>query len=373
VKWNRICTPLHSGGLGVHNLTQFNQALLGKWLWRYGREREALWRLVIDAKFGSLKGGWCSIEVSGSYGVGVWKYIRKGWEKFCNYVRFVVGDGSYISFWHDRWCGERSLKHCFPVLYSLVRNKAVMVVDNLAVHNGNIHWNVLFTRQLQDWEMEMVLSFFERLYSTPIRQGEGDKLVWNLSTRSYFEVRSYYEALSRKDGPSFPWKNIWCAKAPTRVAFFVWSAALGKILTHDNLRKRNIVVIEWCCMCKKKGESIDHLLLHCDTARELWSFMFSLFGIEWVMPQSVLDLLTTWGAFRGHGLAKNVWRLVPHCVLWSIWRERNARLFEDVETVMVVLRKRLLNTLYLWIAPHLCHLGVSTYVDFLNLLVVPPV
>jgi hypothetical protein len=41
-------------------------------------------------------------------------------------------------------------------------------VDNLAVHNGNIHWNVLFTRQLQDWEMEMVLSFFERLYSTSI-------------------------------------------------------------------------------------------------------------------------------------------------------------------------------------------------------------
>jgi hypothetical protein len=168
VKWNRICTPLHSGGLGVHNLIQFNQALMGKWLWRYGREREALWRLVIDAKFGSLNGGWCSIEVSGSYGVGVWKYIRKGWEKFCNSVRFAVGDGSHISFWHDWWCGERSLKHCYPILYSIVRNKAAMVVDNLAVHNGNIHWNVLFTRQLQDWEMEMVLSFFERLYSTSI-------------------------------------------------------------------------------------------------------------------------------------------------------------------------------------------------------------
>jgi hypothetical protein len=52
---------------------------------------------------------------------------------------FVVGDGSHISFWHDWWCGERSLKHCYPVLYSIVRNKAAMVVDNLAVHNGNIH------------------------------------------------------------------------------------------------------------------------------------------------------------------------------------------------------------------------------------------
>jgi len=86
--------------------------------------------------------------------------------------------------------------------------------------------------------------------------------------------------------------------------------------------------------------------------------MFSLFGVEWVMPQTVLDLLTTWGASFGHGLAKKAWRLVPHYVLWSIWRERNARLFEDVETVMVVLRKCVLNTLFLWLVSSLCHLGV---------------
>jgi len=58
--------------------------------------------------------------------------------------------------------------------------------------------------------------------------------------------------------------------------------------------------------------------------------------------------------------------------LWSIWRERNARLFEDVETVMVVLRKCVLNTLFFWLASSLCHLGVFTFVDFLNLLPVPP-
>jgi hypothetical protein len=51
---------------------------------------------------------------------------------------------------------------------------------------------------------------------------------------------------------------------PWRLAFFVWFAALGKILTLDNLRTRNVVVVEWCCMCKKSGESIDHLLIHCE-------------------------------------------------------------------------------------------------------------
>jgi hypothetical protein len=32
---------------------------------------------------------------------------------------------------------------------------------------------------------------------------------------------------------------------PTRVAFFIWSSALGKILMYDNLRKMNVIVIEW--------------------------------------------------------------------------------------------------------------------------------
>jgi hypothetical protein len=48
-------------------------------------------------------------------------------------------------------------------------------------------------------------------------------------------------------------------------------------------------------MCKKSGESIDHLLLHYDVARDIWSFFYILFGVEWVMLQRVLDLLSRWG------------------------------------------------------------------------------
>ena len=65
------------------------------------------------------------------------------------------------------------------------------------------------------------------------------------------------------------WKIIWKSKAPSRVAFSMWTAVLGKILIMDNLRKKNIIVTEWCCMCKKSGESIDHLLLQCEIALEV--------------------------------------------------------------------------------------------------------
>uniref|UniRef100_A0A2N9H4S1 Reverse transcriptase zinc-binding domain-containing protein n=1 Tax=Fagus sylvatica TaxID=28930 RepID=A0A2N9H4S1_FAGSY len=55
-------------------------------------------------------------------------------------------------------------------------------------------------------------------------------------------------------------KCIWKTKAPPQVAFFVWAAALGRILTTDNLRRRRVIVLDWCCMCKENGESISHLL-----------------------------------------------------------------------------------------------------------------
>jgi hypothetical protein len=159
---------------------------------------------VIDVKLESLKGGWCSKEVLGTFGVGVWKHIRREWDKFSNFVHFEVGDGSHVSFWHDWWCGEKSLKQCFPDLFSIVRNKDAMVAKNLVVQNGVIQWDVILTHSVQDLAMEMVLSFFARLYSNSVRHTEDDRLIWNLSKRGLFDVKSYYEVLDRKDDPSFP-------------------------------------------------------------------------------------------------------------------------------------------------------------------------
>ena len=59
----------------------------------------------------------------------------------------------------------------------------------------------------------------------------------------------------------------------------------------SNLWQRHISVLEWCFMCKRYGKSVDHLLLHCPIAYKLWSMVFCLFGIHWVMPYKVSKLL----------------------------------------------------------------------------------
>jgi len=77
------------------------------------------------------------------------------------------------------------------------------------------------------------------------------------------------------------------------VSFLVWIVALGKILTGDYLR-RAFTIVDWCCLCQFSGESVDHLLLHCEEVSQLWSFAFRLFGVAWVLPKKVIDLLVGW-------------------------------------------------------------------------------
>jgi hypothetical protein len=60
VGWDTVCSPIIDGGLGIRKLVAFNQALLSKWLWRFGMEASHLWRRVLVARFGLGAGGWCT-------------------------------------------------------------------------------------------------------------------------------------------------------------------------------------------------------------------------------------------------------------------------------------------------------------------------
>ena len=99
--------------------------------------------------------------------------------------------------------------------------------------------------------------------------------------------------------------------------FFRWGTELGKILTTYNLRKRVVIIIDWCHMCKNQSR----FFLHCVVAQELRSLVFSLFGISWEMPSPMMDFISCWKGKYGAGphTPKNK-GTDPLCLMWCNWR-----------------------------------------------------
>ena len=88
-----------------------------------------------------------------------------------------------------------------------------------------------------------------------------------------------------------------------KICFFTWEATCGKILMLDQLKRRGLTFANRCFLCKRWGETVDHLLLHC-AKTSVWELLFSLFGVSWVIPTSVPDTPLGW---RGSFVAKD-WR-----------------------------------------------------------------
>lgn len=76
VAWDRVCTPKGKGGTGIRSLHNMNQALLCKWLWRFGENEESLWKSVVVARHGAIN-DWIPSASEGSLGCSPWRGILK--------------------------------------------------------------------------------------------------------------------------------------------------------------------------------------------------------------------------------------------------------------------------------------------------------
>ncbi|XP_042965136.1 uncharacterized protein LOC122299173 [Carya illinoinensis] len=163
-----------------------------------------------------------------------------------------------------------------------------------------------------------------------IRQHERDQMYWRYTASKKFTVGSY-KTLYDQHSISFPWKSIWKARVPSKVAFFCVDSSNWEHLTIDNLRKCGMIVLEWCFMCKKAAESVDHLLIHCDVAKGLWDGVFGRSGLSWVMPNSVVEVLACWPTLLSCSQVAAVRKMTPLCIMWCMWLERNERCFNNRE------------------------------------------
>lgn len=112
-----------------------------------------------------------------------------------------------------------------------------------------------FARTAHDCEVDIFTSFYNLLYSVRVRWEGEDKIWWAFSKREHCLMSDPFTiSWVVVKALIFPCKSIWWTKALLRVASFVWSAALGNIITMDSLRKHNVLWLT-SVVCVKRMRS----------------------------------------------------------------------------------------------------------------------
>ena len=154
VGWRTICTSKKGGGLGIRRLEILNKYLLGKWNCRLSTEDNTPWKNLIKLKYGLEEGGWFSAEPKGSFGVSLWKDIRREALQLKKDYKLILSEGDRIRFWEDIWCGENPLCTSFPTLYAVAASKGAKVGEVWETTGDGGGWNLRFIRPFNDWKLE---------------------------------------------------------------------------------------------------------------------------------------------------------------------------------------------------------------------------
>ena len=154
-------------------------------------------------------------------------------------------------------------------------------------------------------------TFCDQNFSPP---GE-DMLLMKGVKEKGFSVKIMYKGLDPSSAIEFPYHSLWNLVVPPKIGFFAWEATWGKVLILDQFKRRGMTFTNRCFLCEEDEESIDHLLIHCKSAKMLWNLFLSIVGASWVFPRSVLHTLLAWqGGAVGKQRKKNYgWQHLCAC------------------------------------------------------------
>lgn len=141
--------------------------------------------------------------------------------------------------------------------------------------DSQILWGLIFRRNLNESD-------------------EKDCRYWVSSQDRLFSFASFFQTLSSSAPPlqTVSGKIYGSPRLLLTLLLLDWLVLWGKILTMDNHRRWNMILLNTCPLCLSAEESIDHLLLRCKMGNMIWNSYISNFGCCLVLPYTISDLFT---------------------------------------------------------------------------------
>ncbi|CAL1388326.1 unnamed protein product [Linum trigynum] len=335
ISWDVCKIPKQKGGLGIRDLETHNHSLLLKWLWRFSSERESWWRELICLKFPSASSEWSSGDCVGSAGCSPWSQILKLKHTFWKMARIEQGSGCWTSFWHDHWVEGPCLAEKFPRVMAAAVFPSSRVADHLSSVGGNILWDIPLKFTLRggaERERECLMNLLEIIPSINFTAGP-ERVTWLPDASAGFSVKSAYDHLraDRHFGvEDFPFKVVWQKIIPSKICTFLWIVFHKRLLTRDNLKKRGIQLPSRCPLCEKAEENPNHLFINCSFSKEVWWRMRSFVRIAstTVDNDDISTRIMRWFCQNPSSPWQWCTKVFLHAFCWSIWMERNSRVFK---------------------------------------------
>ena len=307
-----------------------NLSLLAKWIWRFKKEKEALWVRVIKSihgASGSMKGE----EVKKMHSC-IWKSILLKMKNLDsvylnipNLLQVEIGNGEDTLFWEDKWNEKGSLKDIFPRIYALESEKKVKANQRL-------------DRDIEDWERRRAIrdgrereeaNMLEVILNSQNLSNKKDSWRIPQAPKGSYSTEWFRRCLETYNTMGQTQRNHWIKWIPKKFNILVWRLIRDRVPTRVRLAEMSLDIPSTLCpICEDKEEDLYHLFFECSNSASIWSKV----GLWWslVIPvfQNCEDpFIWSWYVLGKRKEGKWI-QVVIAAVLVTIWQFRNGVIFE---------------------------------------------
>ena len=159
-----------------------------------------------------------------------------------------------------------------------------------------------------------------------------DQYRWKLTQDGSYSSKSAYAAFSKGSIKFSSWRRIWKTWASPRCKFFIWLVFHNRVWTANRLARRNLPHPEACPLCDQEGETINHLLVGCGFAQQVWSLILHQLGLLQLARQPTATRFSGWWKRTTAAVPKEARKGLNSLIIlvaWEIWKYRNTFVFDN--------------------------------------------
>jgi hypothetical protein len=281
------------------------------------------------------------------------------WRSICNSKfilgvgsRWWIGSGTDIPLLNENWLFDASALN--------VQDTKVSLAVNLSVAD-------VIMPDEKSWNLPLISSLFEpnsvlKIVKTPLYNSvTADKRICHREKDGMYSVKSAYHLCVQEELDPIHlkmtgnWNLIWKLKIPPRVKNLLWRICRQCIPTV-------------CALCNEHDEDSRHIFFDCSSSKNIGSMCN-------------FNNIITAGLKHYAGATELIFALLQQlnideaalmaCIFWSIWKQRNNQVWNDITDVHSVVFSRAITTLNDWHAVQIMKDGRSLLPDALNVTSMP--